>query len=244
MAPGRSPRLGYEERIRGDLQAALLTRLDSLRSGGKGQMLDVAASIPTEVLVSRPTVIELDAMGDDDDKAFVMGLLLVRIVQHRRRTGPSAALRHLLVIEEAHRLLSARGGRAAPEEADPKGNVVDMFSHLLSEIRAYGQGVVIADQVPARLAPDVMKNTGLKIAHRTVANDDREALAGAMVMSPEQAQSLAAFGPGRAAIFGDGDDAPNVVQVADLKGRLGGALPAQRPRASPHGAVARGDRRR
>lgn len=233
--------LGYEERISRDMQASLLTRLDSLRSGGKGRMLDVTSSVPMEVLLSRPTVIELDPMGDDDDKAFLMGLLLVRLVQHRRGEGPVSDLVHMLVIEEAHRLLSASARKAAQEEADPKGKVVEMFSNLLSEIRAYGQGVLIADQVPVRLAPDVLKNTGLKIAHRTVAGEDREALAGAMSMTPLQSQALTTFGPGRAAVFGDGDDTPVIVQVPDLKASLDARLPTA-DRVAAHMSSWRSDR--
>ena len=217
--------LGYEERIRGDMEAALLTRIDSLRAGGKGRMLDVTTSIPMEALLGRPTVLELDAMADDDDKAFLMGLLLVRLVQARRGAGQKADLQHVLVIEEAHRLLSARGPSANQEDADPKAKVVEMFSNLLSEVRAYGQGVFIADQVPVRLAPDVLKNTGLKLAHRTVANDDREALAGAMAMTSVQSQALTTFGPGRAAVFGDGDDSPVIVQVPETKEKLIAELP-------------------
>ena len=83
------------------------------------------------------------------------------------RAGAAApACAHLLVVEEAHRLLAnvpARGRRGA---ADPRGRRSRRSRNLLSEIRAYGQGVVIADQVPVRLAPDVIKNTDLKIAHR------------------------------------------------------------------------------
>ena len=47
---------------------------------------------------------------------------------------------------------------------------------LLAEVRAYGQGIMIVDQIPTKLAPDVIKNTGLKIAHRIVSGDDRAVL--------------------------------------------------------------------
>jgi hypothetical protein len=217
--------LGYEDRIKGDIHAALTTRIHSLRAGGKGRMLDVLRSVPLSSLLTRPTILELDPMGDDDDKAFLMGLLVVRLVQHRRAQGPSASLRHVMVIEEAHRLLSAQGPRTSQEDADPKGKTVEMFSNLLSEVRAYGQGMIIADQVPVRLAPDVLKNTGLKVAHRTVANDDREALAGTMSMSKEQSEALTSLAPGRAAVFGAGDDAPVLIQVSDMKNDLIEHLP-------------------
>ncbi|MFI8421134.1 ATP-binding protein [Streptomyces sp. NPDC085479] len=215
------PRLGYEPRTQDDIQAALLTRLDSMRSGGKGATLDTPLSVPDRELFDAPAVIELEGMGDDDDKAFLIGLLLIRLAEHRRAGGPSDDLAHLLVIEEAHRLISnvTRGG--SEYVANPRGQAVETFTNLLSEIRAYGQGVVIADQVPVRLAPDVVKNTNLKIAHRVVAADDRAVLGGSMSMSDAQERYVSTLGIGRAAVFSDGDDAPLLVAVprAEYGGR-------------------------
>ena len=61
-----------------------------------------------------------------------------------------------------------------------------MFSNMLSEIRAYGEGMFLVDQVPTRLIPDAIKNTNLKITHRLVAEDDCKAIAESMGLSEEQ----------------------------------------------------------
>ncbi|MGW9374128.1 ATP-binding protein [Streptomyces xanthophaeus] len=209
--------LGYEEKVAADIEAALSTRIRSLRLGGKGALLDVPRSFPMSELLAGPTIIELEAMGSDDDKAFVMGLLLVRLAQYRRAQGQQPGLTHLFIVEEAHRLLGAVPRVHAENVADPRGGAVETFAHLLSEIRAYGQGVVIADQVPTRLAPDVLKNTQLKIAHRTVAADDRLALATTMGMDAAQSEALVSLAVGRAAVFGYGADAPVLVQVPPAK---------------------------
>jgi DNA helicase HerA-like ATPase len=213
------PQLDYSDESTKEIRAALVTRLDSLRTGAKGRMLDVERSIPMDHLLSRSTVLELEGIGDDDDKAFVMGLILVRLWEHRRREQPSKALRHLLVVEEAHRLLSGSGKQATEREGDPKGKLVEAFSQMLSEIRSYGQGIVIADQVPVRLAPDVIKNTNLKIAHRLVSDDDRKAMAGAMAMDEHQSQALVTLVPGEAAVFSQGDDTATLVVVPPSKDR-------------------------
>jgi len=205
--------LGYEERIAADIRAALRTRLDALRAGGKGRMLDVQRGFSMELLLSQPTVLELEGVGDDDDKALLMALLLIRLAEHRRAAGETRQLQHVLVVEEAHRLLANVSGPANPEQADPRRKAVETFTDLLSEIRAYGQAVLVADQVPTRLAPEVIKNTHLKIAHRVVVYDDRQVLGGAMAMNEQQTQALAVLGVGQAAVFGEGDDAPILVQV-------------------------------
>ncbi|MET9411546.1 DUF87 domain-containing protein [Streptomyces sp. NPDC002935] len=218
------PQLGYEDKVTGDLRAALSTRLNSLRTGGKGRMLDVRRSSPFELLLGHPAVLELEGMGDDDDKAFMMGLLMIRLAECRRCQGDTDGLQHLLVIEEAHRLLANTAGpRSSGEvvEANVRGKAVDTFTSLLSEIRAYGQGVIVVDQIPAKLAPDVLKNTNLKIAHRIVAGDDREVLGATMVMTPGQDVALATLPVGRAAVFTDGDDAPLLLQVPPSKGGAG-----------------------
>jgi hypothetical protein len=210
--------LGYEDTITADLRAALRTRLNSLLTGGKGRMLGARESLPIELLLDRPTILELEGMGDDDDKAFAMGLVMIRLAEQRRLQGDLEALRHLLVIEEAHRLLANSGSLGGEGEADVRGKAVETFTNLLSEIRAYGQGVIVVDQIPANLSPDVVKNTNLKLAHRIVAGDDRATLAAAMAMSPRQETSLATLAVGQAAVFTDGEDAPLLLLVPRAKG--------------------------
>lgn len=217
------PKLGYEEKVTGDLRAALGTRLGSLRTGGKGRMLDTRRSLPAAELFGQPTVLELEGMGDDDDKAFMMGLLMIRLVEQRRIEGDTEGLRHVLVVEEAHRLLSEPGprGGGSEGEADAKGKAVETFTGLLSEIRAYGQGVVVVDQIPGKVARDVLKNTNLKVAHRIVAGDDRQVLGDTMVMTSYQDVAMASLPVGRAAVFADGEDAPLLVQAPQAKGGSG-----------------------
>ena len=225
------PTLGFKGETTQEITAALTTRLNALRRGARGLMLDVDRSVPMGELLQAPTVIELEGLGDDADKAFVMGLLLTRLYEHRRaeharelerraRAGTplaASALSHIVVVEEAHRLLSAARKTTDAWHADPQGAFVDTFSQMLAEVRAYGQAIVVADQVPVRLAPDVIKNTNLKVVHRLVAGDDRETMAAAMSMSPEQSQQMAMLEPGRAAVFSEGDHTPVIVQVPQAK---------------------------
>jgi hypothetical protein len=136
---------------------------------------------------------------------------------HKQEHQVKTQLSHILVVEEAHRLLSAAARASHEEEADPRGKAVETFSNLLAEIRAYGQGVIVADQIPSRLAPDVMKNTNLKVVHRLVAGDDREAVARTMTMNDRQALTLGTLESGIAAVFSEGDDAPLLVRFPYAK---------------------------
>lgn len=208
--------LGYEERITSDVSAALKTRIDSLCIGAKGHMLDTRVSCDFGELLGinraqteKPlgTILELDALGDDDEKAFVVGLIFLRIAEAQALAGPSyGTLRHLTVVEEAHRLFQNVPLVAGSEVGNPRGKAVETFCNMLSEIRAFGEGVLIVDQIPVRLAPDAIKNTNLKIMHRLPSEDDRDVLGHAMGLSPTQIKMASALALGSAIIYSGGQD--------------------------------------
>ncbi|HNB54502.1 MAG TPA: DUF87 domain-containing protein, partial [Anaerolineales bacterium] len=128
---------GYDVRLTHDLTAALKARLQSLRLGGKGMMLDAQRSISFHTLLSRPIVLELQEIGDDDEKAFVMALLLIRLYEYCRQNRQEAQgrLQHLTLIEEAHRLLKNVPTQVSAESGNPRGKAVEMFTDILAEIR-------------------------------------------------------------------------------------------------------------
>jgi hypothetical protein len=157
-------------------------------------------------------VLAIEDVANDEDKAFLIGTLIIRITEHlrlRERAGTQRSgesLRHVIVIEEAHRLLRARREGAS-------AHAVELFASLLAEIRAYGEGLLIAEQIPAKLVPDVVKNTALKIVHRLPAHDDRELVGATMNLDAEQSRQVVSFPPGVAAVFTDGMDRPLRVRV-------------------------------
>ncbi len=205
--------LGYSPETTAEIRGALDTRIRSLRSGGRGRMLAERRSTPAGVLFDGPVILELEAIGADEDKAFVMALLLLRLTEHRRTSARSEGLGHVLVLEEAHRVLAQTAPRGDERSADPRGRAVEAFAHLIAEVRAYGQAVVLVDQVPTRLASDAIKNTNLKIVHRLLAHDDRTAMGGSMAMTEPQVALLPALRLGEAAVHGPDDDGPLMVKV-------------------------------
>lgn len=218
-------RLGYEERIQMDVKAGLKARIGSLRLGSKGLMLDTPHGVPFSDLLSQPTVLELERMGNDDEKAFLIGLVLTRLYEYRWVEARSAQanqsrLRHVVVIEEAHRLLKNVSTEVGTEEANTKGQAVETFSNMLSEIRAYGQGVLIAEQIPTKLAPDAIKNTNLKLAHRIVAEDDRQVLGATMNLDESQQRVISTLRAGQVVAYAEGADHAYLLNVPDFKRQL------------------------
>lgn len=207
-------RLGYDEEVQSNVKAALKARINSLRIGGKGALLDVPQSIPVEELLNSPCVFELEDIGDDDIKAFIIGILLVQLYEYRKSCGPSERLKGVLVFEEAHRLLK----NVTPGEGNnSRAKSVEFFCNMLAEIRSFGQGIIIADQIPTKLAADTIKNTNLKIVHRTVMEDDRQCMGAAMHMTEKQTDYLSSLKRGCAAVFSEGDSRPKLVMMPLVK---------------------------
>jgi hypothetical protein len=213
--------LGYDTKLNQDIKAALKTRINSLRIGGKGRMLDTHTSLPMTALLAQPTVLELQAVGDDDEKAFLIGLVLMTLYEHYRAQGHQTndSLKHVTVVEEAHRLLKNTPTVYSMETANMTGQAVETFTQILAEIRAYGEGLIVAEQIPSKLSPDIVKNTNLKLVHRLVAAEDRQLIGGTMGLTQEQAQWLGTCNTGEAAVFSTGDDAPIRIQVPEAKVR-------------------------
>lgn len=178
----------YEERIERNMKACLNTRIDSLKRGWKGEMLNTLRSTPWSELFEKPCIINLSYVGDDTDKAFFMALILQFLYEYCTAKAELGLVdfndngcKHLTVIEEAHRVMMKCDNQELPQYKSAM-----MFSNMLSEIRAYGEGMFLVDQVPTRLIPDAIKNTNVKITHRLVAEDDCKAIAESMGINKEQ----------------------------------------------------------
>ncbi|MBM4456490.1 MAG: ATP-binding protein [Chloroflexi bacterium] len=217
---------GYRGELHDNIQAAVKGRIGSLLRGSKGRMFNCRRSLPFELLFDRPAVLELDSLSDDV-KALTMMFLLILLREHRqgqaRRAGElSAGFRHLLLIEEAHRILENVAAVGNTEvAADTRAKSVRAMTDFLVEMRAYGQGVLIAEQSPEKLAPDAVRNTNLKIGHMLPGRQDREALAAAMIMDQAQEQFMGKLRVGQAAVFMTGLEKATFMTVPDYKGGVG-----------------------
>jgi hypothetical protein len=229
--------IGYGREITDNVRGFVQVRIGSLRLGTAGRFLGGGHPLDFAALLAGNVVLEIEDCGDDRDKAFLTGAVLLRLAEflrmRQRAEGPAASrLRHLTVVEEAHRLLRqpqpGTGG-------GPAAHAVEMFAGLLAEIRAYGEGLIIAEQIPAKLIPDVIKNTAVKIVHRLPALDDRESVGATMNLTAGQSRYLVTLVPGEAAVFADGMDYPVLTRMPDGTAReTAGLVPA----ASPAGIIA------
>jgi uncharacterized protein len=222
--------VGYGRELQADVRGFVDVRLRSLRIGSAGRFFEGGHPADIGELLDRNVVLAIEDVANDDDKAFLMGTLIIRIVEHlrvRARRDRADGLRHIIVIEEAHRLLRAgREGRAS-------AHAVELFASMLAEIRAYGEGIVVAEQIPAKLVPDVVKNTALKVVHRLPARDDRDIVGAAMNLDEAQSRQVVSLEPGVAAVFADGMDRPLRIRVPFGGDREEALASAPQPSALP-----------
>lgn len=202
-------RIGYGKEVTDNVRGFVDIRIGSLRFGAPGRFFEGGHPLDVADLLRRNTVLEIEDIGNDQDKAFFIGVVLIRLYEQLRTQPISAGqgLRHLTVIEEAHRLLK----RAPP--GSQAAQAVELFTALLAETRAYGEGILVAEQIPSKITQDVIKNTALKIVHRLPAHDDRHTVGATMNLTEAQSRHLVSLPPGRAAAFADGMDHPVRIQV-------------------------------
>lgn len=214
--------MDYDGEVAGNIKTAIKIRLENLCVGTKGYMFNTYEHIDMHDLLSRNTVFELEGLADDSDKAFCMGLLIVLINEYRQVAKESSGcqnvgLSHLLVIEEAHRLLkNVDTERTSENIGNPKGKAVEHFTNMLAEMRSYGQGVIVAEQIPSKLALDVIKNSSNKIIHRLVSADDQQIIANTIGVSEKDAIQLGTLEKGYGLCHKEGMSLPVFVNINNV----------------------------
>ena len=207
---------GYEGEVQSNLRAAIEVRLGNLTKRSIGKIFSSEKSLPSiEELINNPTIIEMDHL--DGDTACLLTLFILSALRAEFKKRPSGSpLTHVIVIEEAHNIVGRAGEAKNTEDSvDPKAFAAQYISRMLAELRALGEGIVIADQLPSAVAPEVVKNTGTKLAGRLVALDDREFLGGTMLLGPAQIEEMARLSVGEAYIYHEDLYAPRRCRALD-----------------------------
>ena len=179
--------LGYAGEVRANIEAASIRRAQQLVRGVTASAFLTDQPNDIAGLLDHPVILELKSLGSGDEQALTMALLLNAVTEHYQAVrGASADLVHVTLVEEAHRLLARPQGAKAAEDAQAKEKAAEAFANTLAENRKYGEGVIIAEQLPTKLVQDAVKNTNLKLMHRLTAEDDRRFLGETMGLDESQ----------------------------------------------------------
>lgn len=213
--------LNYDGEVAGNVKTAMKVRLENLCVGAKGYTFNTSEFLDFHEMLEKNVVFELEGIADDSDKAFSVGLLVIFINEYRQvqkeiNGSKKTGLQHLLVIEEAHRLLKNVETERSTETSDnAKGKAVEHFTNMIAEMRSYGQGVIVAEQIPTKIAPDVIKNSSNKIVQRIVSADDQQTIANTIGIMSEDAIQLGSLETGFAYCHKEGMVLPTSVKIMD-----------------------------
>ena len=193
----------YDSEIKGNLETAIAVRLSPMVRRSMGKVFQKTET-PNELatLLENPVIIEMDALSQDQANLMTLFILtsLREYIKCNRQSG--SELKHIVVLEEAHNIV----GRvpAGGESNDPREKAAQYVSRMLAELRALGEGILIADQLPSTVAATVIKNTGTKLAHRLTSMDDREELGYTMLAGGLEIEEFARLQVGEAFYYTEG----------------------------------------
>lgn len=165
------------------------------------KLFDNYYSIPIEDLLSKPTIIELAAIENAEQKALIISLLLLSVLSYvNANYVGEGGLKNVILLEEAHVLLDSNMN-LGQGEANPSSIAQGLIKRMLAEIRSYGVGLVIADQSPRKVGTDVVALTDMKVVFRLVEAADKQIIADSSNMSDAMIQRMSKLKPGEAFLF-------------------------------------------
>ncbi|AST07598.1 ATP-binding protein [Anoxybacillus flavithermus] len=192
----------YSQDTKNDYIGALVTRVHSLTNGLIGRMFS-GDETDNEILFDQNCLIDLSRIGSTETKALVMGVLLMRLQEHRMSSVSrmNHELKHVTVLEEAHHLLRRINFDQVQESANLQGKAVEMLTNAIAEMRTYGEGFIIVDQSPGLLDRSVIRNTNTKIILRLPDKYDRGDIGQAATLNEQQINEVAKLKTGVAVVY-------------------------------------------
>ncbi|MCD7740786.1 MAG: DUF87 domain-containing protein [Ruminococcus sp.] len=191
----------YDAENKGAYKGSLLTRLNSLTNGLNG-LIFTTDELPMEALFDENAIVDLSRVGSSETKSLIMGLLVMKLQEHRMTQGEmNAPLMHTTVLEEAHNLLKRTSYEQSSESSNILGKSVEMITNAIAEMRTFGEGFIIADQSPGLLDMAAIRNTNTKIIMRLPDISDRELVGKAANLDDEQISELAKLPCGVGAVY-------------------------------------------
>lgn len=203
----------YDAENKGAYKGALVTRLKSLTNGING-LIFTTNELPAQELFDHNVIVDLSRVGSAETKSLIMGLLVLKLQEHRMTEGHiNSPLHHVTVLEEAHNLLKRTSTEQSQDSGNLLGKSVEMLANAIAEMRTYGEGFIIADQAPGLLDLSVIRNTNTKIIMRLPDQDDRELVGRAANLNDDQITELARLPVGVAAVYQNNWIEPVLCQV-------------------------------
>lgn len=207
----------YSEDVRGNIESAGILRLTNLIEQNSN-IYDSINTVPIEDLLMKPTVLELNAIDNAEQKSLIMALLLINICLYTKRNlKGDGELKNIILIDEAHVLLSGGTSSGKGDRADSQASTVKALQDMIAEIRSYGTGIIIADQAPTKVSREVVANTDIKVTFRLVEPIERKLIADSTNMDEEMLGNLPCLKTGEAYVYYSKLGMPQMICTQNIK---------------------------
>ena len=211
----------YDSESKANLESGGVYRLQALMTANK-ILFDTDQAVPYEKLLETPTLIELDAIDNPEQKALIMSILLSGLsLAIRRKQIQDGRFKNLIMIDEAHLILGQHLGAANEQSAKSSESAVQMLQNLIVMIRAYGTGFVFADQSARKLTEEIVNNCNLKFIFHLDNTEEKHILSGSMGMTSPMLNRIRQFKPGEAYVGCSALEHALCIRTANYKETLG-----------------------
>lgn len=157
-------RSSYSNEVKGNMMSGGTFRLQSLIERCP-RTFDTIHSTSVEDLLNGCAVLEMGSL-EPEQKSLVSALTLIGILAYLKSTRKSDHhLRNIILIDEAHALLD-QGEGSTQEEKALNSTMTQLMINVITEIRAYGVGVIFSDQSPSRVGGRMLDNVDNIISFR------------------------------------------------------------------------------
>jgi hypothetical protein len=184
-----------EARQRQDYKIRNEGRLNALLKA-PGDIFDCSHGFRLEKLLNLPVVIELFGLGQAVHD-FLAAYLLTWIYHYRLNQPERGQLKHVIVVDDAHRVFAAAFERSQTLR-------VAWIDRMVNEIRDLGEGFIVADQQPSLLASSIKSNAHCTIVLGLGAAEEVQEMTNNMTATPEERaeviEAIQSRSPGEAVV--------------------------------------------
>jgi len=192
------PRSYYDN----ETKMALLRRLKPLTEGQAGRALGGRASMSIPGLLGKTISIELGHFRESEVRRIFTSFVLKMIYDYRVAAGESK-LRHVCIIEEAPNIVPCKEPKAPPSIGEK----------MVSELRKFGEGLVVICQFPSQVSQGILKNSGTRICHRIGGVEEEKIVRDLIGLTEAQYANVKYLRLGQAVVYSSDATNPFMITV-------------------------------
>lgn len=205
----------YSKEVKGNMESAGVFRLLNLIEQN-GNIYDSIHTIPIEDILQKPTVIELNAIDNIEQKSLIMALLLIHVCVYTKQNQiGDGKIKNIILMDEAHVLFGRNSTIGVADKADAQGAAIQTLQNMIKEIRSYGTSIILSDQSMRLIGKDIVAQTEIKVIFRMVDPDERTLIGECTNM--EEIGRIAKLEVGEAFVSYEKLEMPQLIKTEDVR---------------------------